>query len=160
GLLFMGLSALLASELQRRARLGVAKIAAIGLLPAMVVYAGIAMLEVHHPFADGGWVSWPLTFAAFYLICRRHEGEPGHTLANTLHVGGAWLLIALLSWEVAWDIDKGVAGGGSWPMIAWALVPAVALFALPRLIQRLTWPVGRHQQAYVGVAGVGVALYL
>ena len=160
GLLLMALTALISSELQRRTRLSFARIPPIGLLPAMLVYAGIAALEVHHPFADGGWIAWPLTFAAFYFVCKRHEGAPARVLADSLHVGSAWLLTALISWEVAWAIDKGVAGGGSWPVIAWALVPAVAVFALPRLIQRVTWPIRIHREAYIGFAAVGLALYL
>jgi uncharacterized membrane protein len=159
GLLLMAVTALLSSGLHRCTRMSFASIPAIGLLPAMLVYAGIAVLEVHHPFADGGWISWPLTFAAFYFVCRRHEGEPG-VLADSLHVGATWLLTALVSWEVAWAIDKGVAGGGSWPVIAWALVPAVALFTLPRLAQRLRWPIGLHRDAYIGIAAVGLAFYL
>jgi uncharacterized membrane protein len=159
-LLLMAVTALICSELQRRARLNVARIPAIGLLPAMLVCAGIAAFAVHHPFAGGGWVSWPLTFAAFYFVCRRHEGKPGQLLADLLHVGSAWLLITLLSWEVAWAIDKAVAGGGSWPAIAWALVPAIALFALPRLIKRIPWPLGLHREAYIGYGAVGLALYL
>jgi uncharacterized membrane protein len=160
GLLLMALTALISSELQRRTRMSFARIPPIALLPAMLVYAGIAALEVHHPFADAGWISWPLTFAAFYFVCRRHEGEPARVLADSLHVGSAWLLTALVSWEVAWAIDKGVAGGGSWPVIAWALVPAVALFALPRLARRLTWPIAIHRESYIGFAAVGLALYL
>jgi uncharacterized membrane protein len=160
GLLLMALTALLSSELQRRTRMSFARIPPIALLPAMLVYAVIAALEVHHPFADAGWISWPLTFAAFYFVCRRHEGEPVRVLANSLHVGSAWLLTGLVSWEVAWAIDKGVAGGGSWPVIAWALVPAVALFALPRLVRRFTWPIAIHREAYIGLAAVGLALYL
>jgi uncharacterized membrane protein len=160
GLLLMGMTALICSELQRRTRMSFARIPVIGLLPAMMVYAGIAAFEVHHPFADGGWISWPLTFAAFYFVCRRHEGEPGRVLADSLHVGSAWLLTALISWEVAWAIDKGVAGGGSWPVIAWALVPAIALFALPRLVRRVSWPMGIHRETYIGFAAVGLALYL
>jgi uncharacterized membrane protein len=160
GLLLMAVTALISSELYRRARLSFARFPALGLLPAMMVYAGIAVLEVHHPFADGGWFSWPLTFAVFYFVCKRHEGEPGRLQANSLHVGSAWLMTALISWEVAWAINKGVAGGGSWPVIAWALVPAVILFAGPLLAQRIRWPIGAHREAYMGVAAVGLALYL
>src|SRR5262249_29147042 len=36
----------------------------------------------------------------------------------------------------------------------------IALFVTPRLVRRLAWPVGLHHQAYVGVAGAGLALYL
>jgi uncharacterized membrane protein len=160
GLLLMAVTALISSELHRRTRMSFARIPPIGLLPAMVVFAAIAVLEVNHPFAGGGWIAWPLTFAALYFVCRRHEGEPARVLTDSLHAGSAWLLTALVSWEVAWAIDQAVAGGGSWPQIAWALVPAVALFALPRLVQRVTWPIGLHRQAYIGFAGVGLALYL
>ncbi len=160
GLLLMAFTALISSELERRTRLRVARVPPIGLLPAMAVYAAIAVLEVHHPFADGGWFAWPLTFAAFYFVGKRHEGEPERLLANCLHVGSAWLLTALLCWEVAWEINQAVAGGGSWPMIAWAVIPAVALFILPRLAERTAWPVGPHRAAYVGIAGAGLAVYL
>ncbi len=160
GLLLMAMSAVTFSELCQRTPLKIARYPAIGLLPAMMAYAAIAVLELHHPFADGGWAAWPIAFAALYFVCRRHEGEAGGELAHVLHTGSAWLLTALVSWEVAWAIDKGVAGGGSWPSIAWALVPAVALFVLPRFAQRDGWPVGVHRDAYVGTVGVGIALYL
>ena len=160
GLLLMAVTALISSELQRRARLSYARIPAIGLLPAMILFAAVAAVARIHPFADGGWISWPLTFAAFYFVCRRHEGEPGTVLADTLHVGSTWLLTALLSWEVAWEINEAVSGGGSWPVIAWALVPATILFTLPRLARRLEWPIGRHREAYIGLAALGLAGYL
>ncbi len=160
GLLLMGLTALICSELRTRARLSVAGGTAVALLPVMFVYAGIALLEVHHPFADGGWLAWPLVFAAFYFVCRRHEGLPAASLARFLHTGSSWLAIALSSWEIAWAIDQAVAGGGSWPVIAWALVPAVALFALPRSIRRCRWPFAVHQVTYIGIAAAGIALYL
>jgi len=160
GLLLMAVTALICSALHRRARIGVAKPTALWLLPAMAVYAAIAALEVHHPLADGGWFSWPVTFAVFYFVCKRNEGELGTTLVDLLHAGSAWLLTALLSWEMAWVIDQGVNGAGSWPDIAWALVPAITVFMLPRLTRRIAWPVRVHSSAYVGLAGAGWALFL
>jgi uncharacterized membrane protein len=160
GLLLMAATALISSELQRRARISFAWYSAIGLLPAMMFYAALAVLEVQHPFANAGWLAWPLAFAAFYFVCKRHEGEPRSAVANALHVGSMWLLTALVSWEFSWAINKGVDGGGSWPVVAWALVPAIALFALPRLARRVHWPIEVHREAYVGVAAVGLALYL
>jgi uncharacterized membrane protein len=66
----------------------------------------------------------------------------------------------VLTWEFAWQVDHAVRGGGSWPAIAWAVVPGVALFLLPKLRQRLSWPVGAHEEAYVAVAGAGLAVAL
>jgi len=162
GLLLMAATALISSELERRARLKFARYSAIGLLPMMVLYAALwaAPWGLQHPFENGGWFSWPLTFVAFYFVCKRHEGESRSPIANGLHVGSLWLLAALASWELYWLIDHGVAGGGSWPTIAWALVPAIMLFTLPKLTARLHWPIEIHREAYVGVAAVGLALYL
>jgi uncharacterized membrane protein len=126
----------------------------------MALYALLAVAEVHHPLGDGGWVAWPLAFAVFYFLCRRHEGPPDRGLARALHAGGGWLLIALVSWEVAWAIDQGVRGSGSWPAIAWALVPAVAVIALVRSAKRTGWPVGPHRETYGALVGGGLAAYL
>jgi uncharacterized membrane protein len=160
GLLFLAATAVIASELNRRARLEIARLPALWLLPAMILYALLAVVEVHHPFADGGWLSWPCAFAVFYFLCKRHEGRAGERLANALHTGGAWLAVALLGWEVAWATDQGVRGSGSWPAIAWALVPALSVLALVRFAGRGAWPIGVHRHAYFVIAGGGLALYL
>jgi uncharacterized membrane protein len=160
GLLFLAATAMVASELNRRTRLRAARLPALWLLPAMILYALLAVVEVHHPLVDGGWVAWPCAFAVFYLLCKRHEGPPGKRLANTLHTGGGWLLIALASWEVAWAIGQGVGANGSWPSIAWAVVPAAAILVLVHFARRGGWPVGVHRGAYLLTAGGGLAIYL
>jgi len=160
GLLYVTATALLSGELHRRAQLTWARLPALWLLPAMVLYALLAVFEVHHPFADGGWVAWPVAFAGFYWLCRQHEGAAESWGARCLHAGGSWLLLALGGWEFAWTVDQAVAGAGSWPAIAWALVPATALFLLPRLIARFAWPFGVHQDTYTYIVGAGAALYL
>lgn len=165
-LVLFAITALICSELKRRYDLKGAQSASLLLLPAMVLYAvlnaavTIAGFDDMHPFASGGWISWPLAFAAFYLVCRRYDPAPGTSLAALLHVPAAWLLVILLTWEFAWEVDNAVAGGGSWPAIAWAIVPGVALFVLPKLRARLSWPVGAHEEAYVGIAGSGIAVAL
>jgi len=160
GLLLMALTALISSELERRTRLRFARYCAIGLLPMMIIYAAWGVMQYQHPFESGGWVAWPLAFAAFYFVCKRHEGQTRSAAANALHFGSMWLLASLASWELYWRIDQGIAGGGSWPTIAWALVPAVALFTLPKLIRRIHWPFEVHRVAYLGTGGAGLALYL
>jgi uncharacterized membrane protein len=126
----------------------------------MALYALLALLELHHPLEDGGWVGWPCAFAALYFLYRRHEGPAEGGLARTLHVGAAWLLVALACWEVAWDVNKGVQGSGSWPAVGWALVPSVALLVLVRAADRKDWPIGVHRETYLAVAGAGFAVFL
>jgi uncharacterized membrane protein len=76
------------------------------------------------------------------------------------HAASALLLISLLSWEFAWQIDEAVRGGGSWPAIAWAVVPALALLFVPKLCDRVAWPCAAHQETYILIVGGLVAVYL
>jgi len=141
--------------------LTLARLPALGLLPVLFLFAVLSLVPpVRHPFDYGGWWAWPLAFAGFYIICRRHEGAPERPLASWLHVCSAWLLIALLSWQFAWFVDRGVSGHGSWPAIGWMLIPASALLLLPRLVDRISWPLRTHSEAYTVVAGGGLAMFL
>jgi uncharacterized membrane protein len=156
---FAALTALLSSWLYRRTRLDIAKVTSLFLLPVMVLCAADAIGTVQHPFAQGGWISWPIAFVVFYLLAHRHEGDPGGRLAKSLHVASAWLLGAMVSWEAAWAINTTVHGTASWRAAAWA-VGAIFLVFLPRLVTRVNWPFRIHGEAYLNTAGTGYAVYL
>jgi uncharacterized membrane protein len=163
-LIYIAGTAILCSELKRRFDLVGAKVSALMLLPVMVAFAALMGLMTSfgnvagHPMEDAFWLAWPVAFAAFYLVCRRHEEEG--VMSTVLHVASAWLLVLLLTWEFAWQVNHAVNGSGSWPVIAWAIIPGVALFFMPKLPAPLPWPVGKHEAAYVGVAGAGLAIVL
>jgi uncharacterized membrane protein len=157
---FAALTALLSSEIFMRTQLGIARVTALFLLPAMALFAADAVGSVQHPFAQGGWISWPIAVAVFYVLARRHEGEPGGGLARGLHVGSAWLLCAVVSWEAAWAVNAGVHGSGSWRAAAWAMGAGIALVSMPRLVTRVHWPFRVHREGYLFTAGVGYAVYL
>ena len=120
----------------------------------------VPMVSGDTPLENGGLISWPLAFAALYLIARRHEGAPDGALATALHSVSAWLLALLLSWELQWQIHRLVGVVGSWSGISWAVVPAVLLALLPVLADRIRWPFRRHRQSYLDIAGMGFALFL
>jgi uncharacterized membrane protein len=65
-----------------------------------------------------------------------------------------------VSWEVAWAITQAVGNDGAWSAIAWAIVPAAVLAALPYAAPRIGWPLRAHRDAYLVLASVGLALYL
>ena len=159
-LVYLTATALISSELCRRLDFGIARIPALALLPAMIAAFLYSATTATHPMVNGGYVSWPLAFAAFYWLCRRHEGAGGTPLANVLHVGALWLFTSLLGWEAAWDIDRAVAGGGSWPAIGWVLVPAIVLLSLPKLGESVAWPFRAHRAAYVALGGAGIAAFI
>lgn len=158
---FVALTALICSELSRRTALKFAFLPALWLLPALLLFAIVSVVPpVRHPFDFGGWLVWPLSFAVFYVVCRRHEGAVRGMHANLLHVTSALLAVALLTWQFAWFVDRGVAGRGSWPAVGWMLIPALVLFSAPRLAERVSWPFRARREAYLVLAGTGLALYL
>jgi len=159
-LLLVTLTTLSSSEIHRRTQLGAARIAALLQLPTMLGFAAFAGFNLSHPFADGGWWAWPPAFAGLYFLTFRHEGAPREPLAKSLNSGAAWLFCALLSWEFAWQVKARIVGGNTWPTSAWIIIPAFVLWRLPKLVTRVKWPFARNREAYLFVAGIGLALYL
>jgi uncharacterized membrane protein len=164
-LVLFAVTALICSELKRRFDLRLALAAAMCLMPVMVLFGLFVGVDQFvggtskHPLAFAGWAAWPLAFAAFYWVAwrSREVRTEEDVLTSALHVASVWLLVSLGTWEFAWQVDRAVNGSGSWPAIAWAIIPGVALLALPKLRDRLQWPVGAHAQAYVAIAGSGLA---
>jgi uncharacterized membrane protein len=164
-LAFLSLTACGASLLHRRLPLPAAVAVALAQFPIMLVFALATATAQTHPFEHGGGVAWPVAFVCFYAVLYRHEDSVGSLLAGALHTASAWLLIALSSWETEWLVDFLVHGSRSWPAVAWAIVPAAALAVMAARAdiapgaRRVTWPLGRHRDAYV-VAALGLAFAL
>lgn len=123
-------------------------------------YALNALLSVAHPFEHGGALAWPTAFGCFYLIAYQREGALGRGGAGAMHTLVAWLLAALASWEVAWQIDALVHGGSSWRAAAAALIPALLLLGIPHWVARVSWPFARHRKAYLYATATGFAAFL
>jgi uncharacterized membrane protein len=158
-LAFATVTAVLCSEIAHRFRMRLALSAALALLPVMALFAWWAATSLTHPLAHGGWLAWPFAFACWYLILRRHEALPLKALSNTLHAVALWLLALLASWELSWALARIAGSAGAWSTIAWAIVPAALLAALPQAA-RISWPVRAHREAYLTVASSGLALAL
>jgi uncharacterized membrane protein len=159
-LVFATLTALVSGFMARRARMRIALLPALGLLPVMVLFALWATATVHHPLAGGGWLAWPLAFLGLYSIGRQHDQALDAPLTNALHAVSLWLLTALASWEVAWATAKTAGSGGAWSIVAWGIVAAAVLGLLPSAVARVRWPFQAHRAAYAVVAPAGFSLYL
>jgi len=159
-LAFLAATAAAASALRTRLDWRLALIPAFALLPAMVLLGAVTVLDVSHPLARYGWLAWPLAFLAVEWILRRHEGEVAAALAQWMHVVALWLAVALACWEAAWWIDRLVAGRGTWPFVAWALVPALALAVVAKFGERLGWPFTKHFAFLLVFGGAPMAAYL
>jgi uncharacterized membrane protein len=158
-LIFISLTACAMSFLYGKLPLRSVAFGALSLFPIMLIFAIAAAIGQSHPFEHGGWIGWPVAFACFYVSLYRHEAAAERIVADALHVGSAWLLIALLSWEGAWTVDFLIHGSQSWPAVFWAVCPAAAMLGLPRAAARMPW-VARHRDAYLFVAAGGLAGFL
>ena len=156
----IALTAGLCSVIAQRLQLTIARLPALCLLPVMVLFAAIDPFDTTHPFDRAGFITWPLSFALLYWIFWRDESTCTDKLVTAFHSIALWLLLALTSWEVGWGINQLVQGSGSWPAIAWASIPALALYLLPSLTTRITWPLATHRTAYFAVGGAGITAYL
>jgi len=159
-LIFLTFTTLACSVIHRVTALHAAKAAALLQLPIMIACVAVAIGSLQHPFINGGWLAWPLAFIGLYALMYSHEGASRGSLANLLNTGSAWLFCGIFSWEAAWAIDDAISGSASWPAIAWAVIPAAFLFWLPRLVTRVKWPFAKNRDAYLFMAGVGVAFFL
>ena len=158
---FIGLTAILCSELACRTVLKLARLPALGLLPVLVLLAlSDGVSGVHHPFENGGWLAWAFDLVCLYVILHRHEGDARQPWVAWMHAVAGWLTVGVLTWELVRGVDRGMSGHGSWVVDCWVLIPAFALTLLPRLVTRVLWPFRVHAQAYVMLFGAWVGVYL
>ena len=158
---FVGLTAIICSELARRTVLRVARLPALWLLPELILLVLFdAVSGVHHPFENGGWLAWVFDFVCLYVILRRHEGDGQKPLVAWMHALTGWLLVGVLTWELIRGVDRVMAGLGSWAADCYMLVPAALLAVLPRLVAGVSWPFRLHARTYVRLFGAVVGIYL
>lgn len=146
-LLFLAGSAIALSVLHRALSWRLAQYPALALLPALalIALADATGFGKAHPFADLGVLGWPLGFAAYYWILRRHDAA-GRWL-DLLHCATLWLLTVVAAWELHWCI--GEVAPGVWPLLAWAVVPCGLLVVLSLHGAHLPWPVAGRLPVYL-----------
>ena len=158
-LVFLTASCAAFSWLHTRLDWRLARYPAHAVTPLMVIVLGASVTQERHPLAHLGYVGWPLAFVAHWFLLRRHDA-PGNQYRYWAHAVGVWLLAVLASWEIAWGIDRLVAGRAVWPIIGWALVPGALLAALAFSGTRIPWPVATHRRAYLVAGATPLAVFL
>ena len=119
---------------------------------AVFVAAESATLPSRHY----GWFAWPLAWAAYVARLRWDERLPVKVaLPGLVHVGGLWLLTAMMTAEAALRVDA-IAGDG-WFYGVWGALPAVALWLVVQYA--LAWPMRAAPFAYATVGAPGLALF-
>jgi uncharacterized membrane protein len=160
-LLLAAVSCAAFSVLHARLDWRAARYPALALPPLMLVAGAATAAGQAHPLAHLGGVAWPVALMLHLVLLRRHEAA-GSRYQYWAHALGLWVLAALASWEVAWGVDRLVAGRAVWPLVAWAVVPGALLTGLALGATRVGWPVVAHREAYLlaGAGPLAVALAL
>jgi uncharacterized membrane protein len=121
-----------------------------------------AAFTLVHPAADYGWLAWTAVGASMYALLRGREAQ-FETLRDALHTLTYWLIVALISWEIHWQVERIAAG--VWPIAAALAAGALLVLVTLRARERLKWPLATHARTYVaagcgGVLVVGVLAVL
>ncbi|HJW11835.1 MAG TPA: DUF2339 domain-containing protein [Albitalea sp.] len=130
-------------------------------VPAWVLTAWLGVgLGGYAPHAHLGWLVWPLALAWHMVLLRTQTRWWSANALAPLHVGGFWLFVLLAAREAQWWTASWGEPGSAWPLLGWALVPALVLSLMtrPRMLQR--WPLAAFRDAYLLVACAPLAVYL
>ena len=156
-IIFVAATAVAFAHMERRADWLIAKWPALGLIVALIAFGVLDILFFRHPLAHLGIVAWPIAIATYYWILKRYDASLPSTKLHSLTL---WLITALATWEVAWQINRAVEGAGTWPLIAWLIVPAGVVLFLLTQGKRIAWPVLRHWQEYLFVGCAPLVLFV
>ena len=159
-LVFIAASCCAYGWLGRRIQWRLLGYAAAILLPAMYVLALVSMLSVAHPFQHLGFIAWPVALLLHYALLRRFESEAPASVLGYGHAAALWLLALLGAWELHWVIDEFVRGSGTWPLVSWALVPALLVLGLAWAPLRARWPLTPHDTYYRIEGAMPLAVFL
>jgi uncharacterized membrane protein len=132
---------------------------AVGLAP-LAVLGGLLAAAGSHPFAEFGFLSWPLLLVTVYAVLHDLDArpdEPSESLKPGLHAGAYAALAVVLAWEGGWQLGEALPG--VWRQLPWALAPAALLWAANRAPPWPQWPLARHADIYRLHASVPLALW-
>ena len=155
-LIFTSVGTMLMAMVARRISWRQLLFAQLLFLPAMVGILSFGLINLnshHHLLANWGVLAWPLAMFTAYRLLYLVEDEWPEKFVDLWHPGTMWVLLVLLSHEASWLVRQILPG--TWQMICWGLVPAIAVFLLSRWGRLIRWPCGKHIEAYCGI-GCGV----
>ncbi|HEC11940.1 MAG TPA: DUF2339 domain-containing protein [Acidiferrobacteraceae bacterium] len=159
-LIFIGLSLILFEVIGRRVHWQVLRIPTRAYIFVLLLLALSWPVRFDHLFINGGIFAWPLAFAIQYWILRRYDNDELSQVMRFQHASTWWLLALLGAWESHWWIQHWVQGPGAWPLMAWSVIPGVLLLLIQRFRTSRVWPLGQHQDVYMGLVALPLVVYL
>ena len=142
------------------AQLGRATLVTLPGLMLAAIYGSAEAVGPYVPSSNLGWLLWPAAALWHLRLLHGQTRWVSERGLARLHVVGFWFFLLLAMRECEWQFSRFGGEGTSWPLLGWALMPVLALWALrsPALLAR--WPLNALRHAYQEVAGGPVALGL
>lgn len=142
------LTAVLSLSIGRRLQWPAAELAAMGLLPALLILALAALAQKDQPFSDGGWLAWPAAIAVIYRLLRLQESRLPANVRDAGHALALWLAGGLATWQGWWWFHELGQPGSAWPVLGWALSPMAILALLNCRSLHCRWPLAMATRGY------------
>ncbi|MDQ0609853.1 putative membrane protein [Variovorax sp. W1I1] len=139
-------------------RATLATLPGFGLIAAYGIAGGPTLFYV--PSSALGWIAWPLALVWHLRLLRAQKRWLDASVLTPFHVAGFWLFLLLAARECQWQLGRVGAEWSSWQLLGWALVPALALWALRSRVLLQRWPLSEYRSAYLELAATPVAVYL
>ena len=130
------------------------------LLPALWLGAALAVEHDQHFLPGLMVIVLPLAIGLHTWALARQEADDAALWPTLRHVGGFWLLMALVTVELAWLGDRLAPGVQLWLILAAAAGPALGLGAAVLGERRQLPPVAGHGFAYLGFGSLLPAAFL
>lgn len=131
------------------------------LLPALVLITLASVTELPGQTLVGLWglVPWLLAGTVHLYILRIDKAHWPIPQTHLWHMTGLWLAVFIISWDLAWLVERYGPVGTDWSLVVWGLVPAVTLYLLSTA--RLTrWPLSEFAVTYRELAAWPIGVFL
>ena len=134
----------------------------LAFLPVLALIAFIGAFHQGHPFANYGWIVWPIALASHYTTLRKHDGDASIARFGWIHAGSLVLLAALGAWEMHWLAEEYDLAHSAWSVASVILIPGLLLLGVTSERCTERWPVMRYPQSYLagGAIPIVIALWL
>ncbi len=136
----------------------------LALLPHLPVLVLVFVLTLAgfaptvRPLAGWGLAAWAVAMIVQYRLLLLHGRQWPRLVEQLWHAATLWLLLGLLSHELAWQVARIPWLAPAWSWSCWVLLPAVTLLALPALVERGRWPAAAFAHIYLGLGSLVPAL--
>lgn len=153
-LVLISASALLQHYIGQRLNWVALRYASLGNLGLLFLALGWAATSLKHPFANLGYVAWPLALTSYYLVLRRTD-DVMEQVKMLAHSGAFWLFVAVVGWELYWVVGEWLPQS-DWSMAVFGLFLALVVMGVSSLKSKNIWPVGENGFAYLVIGTIPV----